>query len=181
MKSAPAVSRSNNRRKRSPPKGTPAPSKDKKTTTAPLRERNSNQKNTIKPPTSDLVIGQVKILKRGEVLPAPSLSAGQVKEVVHKEKKAQKVGATSAGGLDDLVIMSKSDRVVGSKPCVVPKNIKISDFYAGSAFITSPEPSSLPVPVFFKKKDLDLADGGVSDTDYDATSDLRRLLRLDFS
>ncbi|CAN0888147.1 hypothetical protein LINGRAHAP2_LOCUS15773 [Linum grandiflorum] len=40
-------------------------------------------------------------------------------------------------------------------------------FYAGSAFFTSPPPSSVPVPVFLKKS-----------VDEEATSDLCRLLNL---
>ncbi|KAK4795669.1 hypothetical protein SAY86_027995 [Trapa natans] len=46
------------------------------------------------------------------------------------------------------------------------------DVYAGSAFAVSPEPSSLPLPSFSKKK---LA----ARVDDCATRDLRRLLRLD--
>lgn len=46
------------------------------------------------------------------------------------------------------------------------------DVYAGSAFAVSPEPSSLPLPSFSKKK----LGGAIDDC---ATRDLRRLLRLD--
>ncbi|XP_031398748.1 uncharacterized protein LOC116209292 isoform X3 [Punica granatum] len=45
------------------------------------------------------------------------------------------------------------------------------DMYAGSAFAVSPEPSSLPLPSFSKKKLVSFDDS--------ATRDLRRLLRLD--
>lgn len=45
------------------------------------------------------------------------------------------------------------------------------DLYAGSAFAVSPEPSSLPLPSFSKKKVVSFDDS--------ATRDLRRLLRLD--
>ncbi|KAK6927601.1 hypothetical protein RJ641_006192 [Dillenia turbinata] len=44
-------------------------------------------------------------------------------------------------------------------------------YYAGSAFSTSPPPSSLPMPSFCKLT--------MSNSDVTATSDLRRLLRLD--
>ncbi|KAK7840081.1 hypothetical protein CFP56_017184 [Quercus suber] len=53
-----------------------------------------------------------------------------------------------------------------------PKQIRVAEFnavdgiYAGSAFVTSPPPSSLPVPGFLGKNGP-------------ATSDLRRLLGLD--
>lgn len=46
-----------------------------------------------------------------------------------------------------------------------------ADMYAGSAFAVSPEPSSLPLPSFSRKKHVSIDDS--------ATRDLRRLLRLD--
>ncbi|KAB2599492.1 hypothetical protein D8674_009763 [Pyrus ussuriensis x Pyrus communis] len=49
-----------------------------------------------------------------------------------------------------------------------------TDMYAGSAFAVSPEPSSLPLPSFSRKKQV----SKVVDDD-SATRDLRRLLRLD--
>ncbi|WMV41764.1 hypothetical protein MTR67_035149 [Solanum verrucosum] len=56
---------------------------------------------------------------------------------------------------------------------MVPKNITIAHFYAGSGFSSSsPPPSSLPVPAFFKKE---------SEHNLHATSDLRRLLRIDLA
>ncbi|XP_050218638.1 uncharacterized protein LOC126669262 [Mercurialis annua] len=45
------------------------------------------------------------------------------------------------------------------------------DMYAGSGFAVSPEPSSLPLPSFYKKQKAPVDDS--------ATRDLRRLLRLD--
>ncbi|KAG5559503.1 hypothetical protein RHGRI_009137 [Rhododendron griersonianum] len=90
----------------------------------------------------NLVMGQVKILKRGEELRPPT----------------------------DLVA-GPTDRL-GPEPETVQKQIRVTDskLYAGSAvFLASPPPSSLPVPAFFSKKNRD-------DT---ASSDLRRLLRLD--
>ncbi|KAA8522912.1 hypothetical protein F0562_009335 [Nyssa sinensis] len=78
------------------------------------------------------------------------------------------------GDKDDLVL-SSTDRL-GPEPETVQKQIRVSDskvvdgLYAGSsAFLASPPPSSLPFPAFFAKgKNNDMA-----------TSDLRRLLRLD--
>ncbi|CAL0325686.1 unnamed protein product [Lupinus luteus] len=71
------------------------------------------------PVTANLVIGQVKILKRGEKL-------------------------------------SMENR---------PVKVKKEMMYAGSAFVTSPPPSFVPVPGFLGRNDA-------------ATNDLRRLLRL---
>lgn len=52
-----------------------------------------------------------------------------------------------------------------------PVACRSCDVYAGSAFAVSPEPSSLPLPSFSKKK--------LAPIDDCATRDLRRLLRLD--
>nr|GLL46952.1 uncharacterized protein LOC109159390 [Ipomoea trifida] len=109
-----------------------------------------------------LVMGQVKILKRGEAL-----------TVSMKEGEKSEVNCCAPEEDDDLAL-STTDRL-GPEPDMVPKQIKIADFYAGSAFISSPPPSSLPVPAFFKKKSV-LADAESYD---DASSGLRRLLRLD--
>ncbi|KAE8681178.1 hypothetical protein F3Y22_tig00111342pilonHSYRG00268 [Hibiscus syriacus] len=49
--------------------------------------------------------------------------------------------------------------------------IEKSDVYAGSAFVVSPAPSSVPLPTFSRKKKIPI--------DNSATRDLRRLLRLD--
>lgn len=115
-------------------------------------------------PSKDLVMGQVKILKRGEELkPRKDGQSG----VVGNDRKVRFEGE------DDLVLCS-TDRL-GPEPETVQKQIRVSDFkvvdgvYAGSAFFVSPPPSSLPFPAFFSKN-------GINDA---ATSCLRRLLRLD--
>lgn len=96
-------------------------------------------------PVKNLVMGQVKILKRGEVLEALKLGFG-----------------------DEDLVLSSTDRL-GPDPDTVQK--QISGLYAGSAsFFASPPPSSLPIPAFFEKKEK---------RNDAATSDLRRLLRLD--
>ncbi|XP_019173805.1 PREDICTED: uncharacterized protein LOC109169377 [Ipomoea nil] len=99
----------------------------------------------------DFMVGQVRILKRGE-------------------------------GLGETAPLKKIGEKVEPKGCVervesktTPKKFNIADFYAGSACDSSPPPSSLPVPGFFKKKTI-----LVENNDY-ATCDLRRLLRLDLS
>ncbi|PHT40962.1 hypothetical protein CQW23_19816 [Capsicum baccatum] len=124
-----------NRRKRSPQK---SGSSSNFSTCSPAKNKNLH-----------LVMGEVKILKRGEVLTNNNFVSSEV--------------------VEDLVL-STADRL-GPEPDMVPKHVTIADLYAGSAFFSSPPPSSLPLPAFFKKK---------SDEDnHEATSDLRRLLRLD--
>ncbi|XP_055820193.1 uncharacterized protein LOC129889089 [Solanum dulcamara] len=132
----------NNRRKRSP-------------------QNNGSPNFSTSPPTTKnihLVMGEVKILKRGEVL------TNNVSLKVKENKLA-------AGDAVEGFVLSTTDRL-GPQPDMVPKRMAIADFYAGSAFVSSPPPSSLPVPAFFKKR---------SEDNHDATSDLRRLLRLDLS
>ncbi|GAA0148912.1 hypothetical protein LIER_36825 [Lithospermum erythrorhizon] len=60
---------------------------------------------------------------------------------------------------------------LGPEPEMVPKQINLADFYAGSAVVTSPDPSSVPVPDFFKKKTQEIID---------PSSHLRMLLNLTF-
>lgn len=102
-----------------------------------------------------IVVGQVTILRRGESL-GTKVSASDEKKQISEEMT---VYGTGRLGPD-------------------PKQLRfgVADTYAGSAFFTSPAPSSLPLPSFFKK------DGGVgvkAVDDMAATRDLRRLLRLD--
>ncbi|KAK6274162.1 hypothetical protein POUND7_011245 [Theobroma cacao] len=120
-----------------------------------------------KVPAKNLVMGQVKILKRGEDFkkstPDKSVS-------LEKENVGVDLGSTNRLGPD---------------PGSVPTQIRLTEsnsnsnkvvaaaFYAGSAFITSPPPSSVPMPAFFTKK------SSVAVKNDDATSDLRRILRLD--
>ncbi|PHU09287.1 hypothetical protein BC332_21147 [Capsicum chinense] len=136
----------NNRRKRSPRKG---------------GSSNFSTSPAAKNKNLHLVMGEVKILKRGEVL-TNKVSLNIVKEDNN---------FVSGEVVGDL-LLSTTDRL-GLEPDMVPKHITIADLYAGSAFVSSPPPSSLPVPAFFKKK----SEGD----NLEATSDLRRLLRLDLS
>lgn len=104
-------------------------------------------------PAKNLVMGQVKILKRGEKL-------GQTRNGFNNNKE------------DVDLVLGSTDRL-GPDPETVQQQIRVSEFkvvdgvYAGSAFVASPPPSSLPVPGFLGKMNGS------------ATSDLRRLLRLD--
>ena len=104
--------------------------------------------------TANLVAGQVKILKRGEKL-SPEKNR-------HREARVKSV--------DDLDLFLGSTNRLGPDPVTVQRQIRVSVpkdvIYAGSAFVASPPPSSVPVPAFLGKNGA-------------ATSDLRRLLRLD--
>lgn len=141
-----------NRGKRSPPPPRPQPR-------AVLR--GSPPKALIKP---NLVMGQVKILKRGEELASTvPFKEPEKKEV---EKKSPDLGSTERLGPDPQSVPTQI-RLAGSK-----NRVGAAPFYAGSAFITSPPPSSLPLPAFFTKKTLAIKND-------DATTDLRRILKLD--
>lgn len=119
-------------------------------------DRKQSVDRTVAP--TKLVMGQVKILKRGEKL-SP--------EIVIPVVEDQKVKAVKAMDL----ILGSTDRF-GPDPITMQKQIRVSDsvsedvIYAGSGFVSSPPPSSVPVPGFLGKNGV-------------ATSDLRRLLRLD--
>ncbi len=114
---------------------------------------------------NNLVMGQVKILKRGEEL--TKTTPVQAPEPV--KKTAENRPDPDLGSTERL----------GPDPQSVPIQIRLTElkdrvapFYAGSAFITSPPPSSLPLPAFFTKKTVTVSHG-------DATTDLRRILKLD--
>jgi hypothetical protein len=101
-------------------------------------------------PLKNLVVGQVKILKRGEELTGTSSD---------KENHREEPEADLDLGLAERL---------GPEPVSVPVL-----FYAGaSAFVASPPPSSLPLPAFFTKK-------CVSAKTDDVASDLRRILRIE--
>ncbi|KAK8954992.1 hypothetical protein KSP39_PZI002359 [Platanthera zijinensis] len=76
-----------------------------------------------------LVMEEVKILKRGVAMPPLS-------------------SLSSVIGRMENIPMSLTD-LLGPEPNTLPKTS--ASAFAGSAFITSPSPSSLPVPFFLKK------------------------------
>ncbi|CAL9028121.1 unnamed protein product [Prunus brigantina] len=130
------------------------------------RDRYSDRAMVAKVPAKNLVMGQVKILRRGEALSPEKNNRGL--GVVSGD--AGKPRAKSED-VPDLVLGS-TDRL-GPDPETVQKQIKVAEFkvmdaiYAGSsAFYASPPPSSVPLPAFLGRNGT-------------ATSDLRRLLRLD--
>ncbi|KAJ9163005.1 hypothetical protein P3X46_022728 [Hevea brasiliensis] len=127
------------------------------------RDRSHSGSMVARFPARNLVMGEVKILKRGESLAKSDnrVPKENRKPRVKKEKNA------------DLVL-GCTDRL-GPDPETVQKQVRVDEFnklvegmYVGSASVASPPPSSLPVPGFLGKS----SNGA-------ATTDLRRLLRLD--
>ncbi|CAJ2634564.1 unnamed protein product [Trifolium pratense] len=119
-------------------------------------DRKQSVDRTVAP--VNLVMGQVKILKRGEKLSPEKFN------VVEENRKVKDLDRPD-------LLLGSTDRF-GPDPVTMQKQIRVSDsvlkdgIYAGSAFVASPPPSSVPVPGFLGKNGV-------------ATSDLRRLLRLD--
>ena len=107
------------------------------------RKRSPNSSPPPKKP-NQLVMGQVRILKRGEAAPfeenGPVLDQALVKPVEPVEIRVEK---QNQGNL----------------------------FYAGSAFVTSPPPSSLPLPAFIKKSVAEIVD-------VDSSSNLMKMLGI---
>lgn len=135
------------------------------------RERNrfADRSMVARIPAKDLVMGQVKILKRGETL---SVSPVKNNNRGVSGENNRKPRAKSEEALD--LVLGSTDRL-GPDPEMVQKQIRVTEFkvvdgvYAGSAaFYSSPPPSSVPLPAFLGKNGA-------------ATSDLRRILRLDLA
>ncbi|XP_004508390.1 uncharacterized protein [Cicer arietinum] len=147
----------NRRRKRSPVAPAQANFND--------RRRSGDRTETLSNGVAavNLLMGQVKILKRGEKLSSENIHDGKLVVPVEDCKVM-----TMELDHPDLLLGS-TDRF-GPDPITVQKQVRVSDskdgIYAGSAFVASPPPSSVPVPGFLGKNGV-------------ATSDLRRILRLD--
>lgn len=109
--------------------------------------------------SKSLLMGQVKILKRGEKL----------NDTVSDKENL---------GMPDLGSTERLGPVLGSVPSRIGLSTAskgVSGFYAGSSvFVASPPPSSLPLPAFFMKKCVPVKNE-------DVASDLRRILRLDLA
>lgn len=105
-------------------------------------------------PATNLLMGQVKILKRGEPLTALFANGGS--EIPRESR--------------DLDLGQGSTERVGPDPSTVKSQLRFSDpplVYAGSGvFVKSPPPSSVPLPCFLGKVGS-------------ASCELRQLLRLD--
>lgn len=128
------------------------------------RSRVGETSTVAKISPKNLVMGQVKILKRGEML-TPDGGVGGGVDCGGKRRLESK-------GEDLDLVLGSTDRL-GPDPDLMQKQVvfgelKVADgIYAGSgAFFASPPPSSVPLPSFLGKNGT-------------ATSDLRRLLRLD--
>ncbi|KAL4579318.1 hypothetical protein LXL04_015459 [Taraxacum kok-saghyz] len=200
--SSPNFTRSEGR-KRSPPTG--------------VRKNKTASGMVVDPPQTaiakNLVMGQVKILKRGEPLDEPTTVLKEMSDrkvsngtatttptkdvvvdrnvskvstanrrVLPSKKKSEKKGSFSISNpknndtnIDDFALSSTNR--LGPDPAMVPKQMKknIAEFFfAGSAFVDSPPPSSLPLPGFFTKNFVT----AVKD---DPSTDLRRILGLSLS
>ncbi|KAB5553383.1 hypothetical protein DKX38_010694 [Salix brachista] len=154
-------------RMRFPRNPNPNPNNHRQNRAQPNRRKRSP--NSSPPPRAAvpknnnvLVIGQVKILRRGE----------------EDSVKPSKVEAPRGTPIPKVVrngnLVLGSTASLGPDPLMVPSRVLLTEsngFYAGSAFFSSPPPSSLPLPGFFRKKTNDpvVADAG---------SELRKLLGL---
>lgn len=150
-------------RSRKNPKNLVASSPNPSSTPAKVRRRKrspANSRNSTKASSDDdsksLIMEKVKILKRGQVLADVTTSLDD--SLVIKKEENSEIAAKTV-----------------TKDLVVPTSKTASkqmDIYAGTGFIFSPPPSSLPLPAFCKKKSLDSKSNNFS-------GDFRRLLRLD--
>ncbi|WZZ24185.1 hypothetical protein YC2023_007586 [Brassica napus] len=170
-----------NRTRRSPPRNQTTRSPPKAPPPPPQRAATSSYvpKGSVK---KSPIVGQVRILKRGEEIPKKTLELVVEKTDLVVEKPDLVVEKP------DLVV-EKPDLVstqrIGPDPCLIPSQIRLSDrkskktvvpFYAGPVTMTSPPPSDVPLPAFFTtKKSVSLFQAT------DATNHLIRLLRLDIA
>nr|XP_043613273.1 uncharacterized protein LOC122585223 [Erigeron canadensis] len=130
--------------------------------------KNPNTNSSVVTQNKSLVMGQVKILKRGEALQETS----KVLKDVNYVKKA--VGLVSkrpenfeakghhkvltenkkiSNSEDYDVVVSSTNRI-GPDPKIVSKQImkkKMTECFSGTVFSDSPHPSSVPLPSFFMK------------------------------
>ncbi|XWS72589.1 hypothetical protein CRYUN_Cryun02cG0052800 [Craigia yunnanensis] len=107
-----------------------------------LPSNNTRQTESMaaKLPGKNLVMGQVKILKRGETL-------------IDAAEKTDRLTIHGSGGEEEFDLASASTNRSDPDPETIKKQIKLKEFkiggfYAGSSFFVSPPPSSLPVPDF---------------------------------
>ncbi|XWS24628.1 hypothetical protein CRYUN_Cryun28dG0118900 [Craigia yunnanensis] len=94
-----------------------------------------------KPPGKNLMMGQVKIMKRGETLIAAA-------------EKTDRAGVYGSRGEEEFYLALGSTNRLDPDPNTMQKQIKLKEFkiggrlYAGSASFVSPPPSSLSIPSF---------------------------------
>ncbi|KAM7255888.1 hypothetical protein ACFE04_011629 [Oxalis oulophora] len=144
-----------NRSNRSPNKSNRRNSDNKRKTSPPP----SRAAVVNKSPPNGLVMGQVKILKRGE---------DPIVQTLPPPPSQPDLGSTKPLGPDPTQIRVANESMMK----ITNVNRVPFNFYAGSAFnVISPPPSSVPLPAFFTKKVVDENDV--------ASSILKQVLRLD--
>ncbi|CAI9100291.1 OLC1v1037256C1 [Oldenlandia corymbosa var. corymbosa] len=167
-------------RKRSPTKKDAFPAKEVNAT-KPKPKPKSDARPIAASNNSKLVMGQVKILRRGESLSSSPTSPPSAKSPPASAKSSRVYAAVNFNEQLSVSTPPVPDRMMGpqAEPVMFRKQIRFSDCYAGlSIDVSSPPPSSLPVPAFFRKK---LENPNTATTTSDATNDLLKLLRLDLS
>ncbi|KAJ1269248.1 hypothetical protein BS78_07G196300 [Paspalum vaginatum] len=105
------------------------------------------------------------------LLPASQRQARTVSAAAHRSRRPAGSNSTTATARRSSPPVGTS-APKGSRRHRGSKARPAAEVYAGPAFSTSPEPSSLPLPHFPAKKQAALVDD-------DATRGLRRILRLD--
>ena len=128
----------------------------------PARPARKQASTTKEKPKQRVLTGEIRILKRGEEVPAqaPAPSTAPVPAVAQ------------ATPVDQRVQLFSTSRIGRQEPVVVPTKIVAvaanAAGYAGPAFsAAAPEPSSLPFPAFFLRR-----------AEAEATRGLRCLLRI---
>lgn len=152
------------RRKQWSPAGSPPPTQPK-----PYGDAKSHQAR------SPGLTGQVRILKRGEELTPTKQPSAETTPV--KNRKTKREGSIERANSDPVVSSTFVQKSLEPAPAPI-QNLVIGGFYAGSAFSTSPPPSSLPVPGFCTKSIGSCAAAKSIAEDVVAV-DLRRMLRIE--
>ncbi|XVF89227.1 hypothetical protein PTKIN_Ptkin19aG0113200 [Pterospermum kingtungense] len=109
-------------------------------------EGRRSESMVAKPPGINLVMGQVKILKRGETLIAAAAA-----------EKTDRGRIDPSRSEEEFDLSLGSTNRLGPDPETMQRQIKLKEskigggLYAGSASFVSPPPSSLPVPAFLAR------------------------------
>ncbi|XP_030452771.1 uncharacterized protein LOC115674516 [Syzygium oleosum] len=119
---------------------------------SPTKSVAASSPPTPAPPAKGLAMGRVRILKRGEEIASPPPPPPALESKVETEAARTEEGAGGASPARELA----QARTQKAEPCRVsagggPDRV-LAGFYAGSAFITSPPPSSVPMPAFLQRR-----------------------------
>ncbi|CAN4112824.1 unnamed protein product [Withania somnifera] len=133
----------------------------------------------VTPEDGGMVMGQVTILRRGELL--DSVNPNIRKENKTTSSSCKKKPASCSG--DELTVYG-TVRLGPEQPEMLPKNIRMgrtpTDVYVESAFSNSPSPRSLPLPSFFSNMNNNKNNNReLKPFNDSATRDIRRLLGLE--